>query len=123
GQLLGSLGRAPVSPPRAAPVELALLAAFPDRVGRRRESGGSAVVFAGGGSAQPGAWLLALDVIEARQAGRAGARPQVRLSARIEPEWLLDLFPERIADVDRRAFNPDTERVEQTSGLAYGGLR
>jgi len=127
GQLLGSLGRAPASPPRPAPVELALLAAFPDRVGRRREAGGSAVVFAGGGSAevgraQPGAWLLALDVIEARQAGRAGTRPQVRLSARIEPEWLLDLFPERIADVDRRAFNPDTERVEQTSGLAYGGL-
>jgi ATP-dependent helicase HrpB len=67
--------------------------------------------------------LVALDVVDARRAGRGGtARPQVRLSARIEPEWLLDLFPERVTDVDRRAFNAQTERIEQTSGLAYGGL-
>ncbi len=127
GQLLGSLGRGASTPPRPAPVEMALLAGFPDRVARRRDPGGTAVVLAGGGSAevgraQPGEWLLALDVIEARRAGRAGGRPQVRLSARIEPEWLLDLFPDRVTDVDRRAFNPTTERVEQTSGLAYGGL-
>jgi len=127
GQLVSGLGRAAAPPPRPAPLEMALLAAFPDRVARRREPQGSTVVFASGGSAevgraQPGAWLLALDVIEARQAGRAGARPHVRLSARIEPEWLLDLYPDRIADVDRRTFNPETARVEQTSGLAYGGL-
>ena len=107
---------------------MALLAGFPDRVAQRRDPDGTAVVFAGGGSAevgraQPGAWLVALDVVDARRAGRAGiARPQVRLSARIEPEWLLDLFPDRVTDVDRRAFNAQTERVEQTSGLAYGGL-
>ncbi len=110
------------------PVEMALLAGFPDRVAHRRDPQGNTVVFAAGGSAevgraQTGAWLVALDVVEARRSGRASTgRPQVRLSARIEPEWLLDLFPERVTDVDRRAFNAETERVEQTSGLAYGGV-
>jgi ATP-dependent helicase HrpB len=127
-QLTGSLSPDPTAAARRTPVELALLAGFPDRVAHRREPDGTTVVFAAGGSAevghaQPGAWLVALDVVDARRAGQAGtARPHVRLSARIEPEWLLDLFPERVTDVDRRAFNPDTERVEQTSGLAYGGL-
>ncbi|MFL5307019.1 MAG: ATP-dependent helicase HrpB [Polyangia bacterium] len=126
-QLLGSLPPAAPEERRTA-VEMALLAGFPDRVAHRRDPDGNTVVFAGGGSAevgraQPGAWLVALDVVDARRAGRAGtARPQVRLSARIEPEWLLDLFPERVTDVDRRAFNSQTERIEQTSGLAYGGL-
>ncbi|MES1209055.1 MAG: ATP-dependent helicase C-terminal domain-containing protein [Pseudomonadota bacterium] len=125
-QLLGSL--AAEAAEHRTPVEMALLAGFPDRVAHRRDPDGTSVVFAAGGSAevgraQPGAWLLALDVVDARRAGRSGtARPQVRLSARIEPEWLLDLFPERVTDVDRRAFNAQTERVEQTSGLAYGGL-
>jgi ATP-dependent helicase HrpB len=127
GQLAGSVARAE----RLAgqrPIELALLAGFPDRVARRREPDGTTVVFADGGSAdlsrsQPGEWIVALDVVEDRRPGRpTGRRPQVRLSARIEPEWLLDLFPERITDVDRRAFNPETERVEQTTGLAYGAL-
>src|SRR4029077_15189688 len=45
-----------------------------------------------------------------------------RLGSTIEPEWLIDLFPERIEDIDRRAFNPDTERGERTSGLGYGAL-
>ena len=40
----------------------------------------------------------------------------------IEPEWLLDLYPERIEEVDRRAFDTRTDRVERTTGLRYGAL-
>jgi ATP-dependent helicase HrpB len=128
-QLAGSVG--PRQGTAARPLEMALLAGFPDRVARRREADGTTAVFAGGGSAelsraQPGEWIVALDVAEDRRGARPGVpasrRPHVRLSARIEPEWLLDLFPERVTDVDRRAFNPETERVEQTTGLAYGAL-
>jgi ATP-dependent helicase HrpB len=88
-------------------------------------------LLAGGGSAelgvaQSGDWLVAVDVVESRQpwsGGRTGGRaPAIRLSSRIEPEWLLDLFPERITDIDRRAFDPRTERVERTTGLAFGAL-
>ncbi|HVV52990.1 MAG TPA: ATP-dependent helicase C-terminal domain-containing protein, partial [Polyangia bacterium] len=106
-----------------------VLAAFPDRVARRREPGAKAALLAGGGSAelglaQTGDWLVAIDVVEDRKGARgAGGRaPALRLSARIEPEWLLELFPERIVEIDRRAFDPRTERVERTTGLAFGAL-
>ena len=39
---------------------------------------------------------------------------EVRLGSMIEPEWLLELFPDRVEDVDRRAF--DTQDV---SGRAH----
>ncbi|HLK93891.1 MAG TPA: ATP-dependent helicase HrpB [Polyangia bacterium] len=113
-------------------LRLAVLTAFPDRVARRREPGGKTALLAGGGSAelgleQTGDWLVAIDV-EDRRGGRGGAGgmsarvPALRLTSRIEPEWLLDLFPERIAEIDRRAFDPRTERVERASGLEFGAL-
>ena len=112
-------------------VQLAILAAFPDRVAKRREAAGQTVVLAAGGSAtlgleQTGDWLVAVDVVEDRKpTAAAPGRPRgptVRLTSRIEPEWLLDLFPDRIEEIDRRAFDPDTARVERTSGLGFGGL-
>jgi ATP-dependent helicase HrpB len=133
-QLAGAMeprGRRAGGDPDASALRLAVLAAFPDRVARRREPGAATALFAAGGSAelgiaQAGDWLVAVDVVENRQqrpGGRAGGRaPAIRLSARIEPEWLLDLFPERITDIDRRAFDPRTERVERTTGLVFGAL-
>ncbi len=114
----------------AQALRLAILTAFPDRVARRREAGGKTALFAAGGSAelgleQTGEWLVAVDVVEDRKAGRsglAGRAPIVRLSSRIEPEWVLDLFAERVVEIDRRAFDPRTERVERTTGLAFGAL-
>jgi ATP-dependent helicase HrpB len=108
----------------------ALLTAFPDRVARRREAGGKTALLAAGGSAelgleQTGDWLVAVDVVEDRKSGRSGLSgraPVVRLSSRIEPEWVLDLFAERVVEIDRRAFDPRTERVERTTGLAFGAL-
>ncbi len=114
----------------AQALRLAVLTAFPDRVARRREPGGKTAVLAAGGSAelgleQTGDWLVAVDVVEDRKSGRSGlsARaPVVRLSSRIEPEWVLDLFAERVVEIDRRAFDARTERVERTTGLAFGAL-
>jgi ATP-dependent helicase HrpB len=113
-------------------LRLAILAAFPDRVARRREPRGRAVVFAAGGSAElgyeaTGEWLVAVDA-EERNPARGGIKGmragivEVRLGSTIEPEWLLELFPERIEEVDRRVFDPGTERVERTTGLRYGAL-
>jgi ATP-dependent helicase HrpB len=114
------------------PLRTAILAAFPDRVARRREPRARAVVFAAGGAAElgyevSGEWLVAVDA-EERGAGRGGVRPargagvEVRLGSTIAPEWLLDLYPERIEEVDRRVFDERTTRVEQTTGLRYGAL-
>jgi ATP-dependent helicase HrpB len=108
-------------------LRLATLAAFPDRVARRREGGARTVLLAAGGSAElgfdpAGDWLVAVDVEDRRSQGAVGRGPAVRLASSIEPEWLIDLFPERVEDVDRRAFDADTERVERTTGLRYGAL-
>ena len=89
------------------------------------------MLLSGGGAAELGfegaaEWMVAVDVQEvkpvsgARPGARAGA--QVRLASAIEPDWLIELFPERIEEVDRRAFNPETERVERATGLRYGAL-
>jgi ATP-dependent helicase HrpB len=123
---------APLDAQTSRALRLAVLTAFPDRVARRREENSRAVVLAAGGAAElgfeaSGDWLVTVDV-EERDAARGigkGARAGttvVRLGSVIEPEWLLDVAPDRIADVDRRAFNAATERVERTTGLAYGAL-
>ncbi|HEY6477294.1 MAG TPA: helicase-related protein, partial [Polyangia bacterium] len=123
---LESRGRKASGDTDARALRLAVLAAFPDRVARRREPAATTALLAAGGSAelgisQAGDWLVAVDVVEnrpQRQGGRAriSARaPTIRLSSRIEPEWLLDLFADRIEEIDRRAFDPHTERIERTT--------
>jgi ATP-dependent helicase HrpB len=92
----------------------ALLAAFPDRVGRARPGG--TVLMSNGTSATmlkpPGEFLVALDV----------ALPLIRLACAIEVEWLLDLFPDRIKDRSGVEWHRQGERVEAVSALAYDEL-
>jgi len=91
----------------------ALLAAFPDRVGRRRAGG--TVLLSNGTSATmanaPGEFLVAIDVED-----------RIRLACAIEPEWLLDLFPERVTERSGPVWNKQAERVEWVSSLAYDDL-
>ncbi len=44
------------------------------------------------------------------------------MTARIEPEWLLDLFPERVEERSSVIWNHITERVEKASALLYDKL-
>jgi ATP-dependent RNA helicase HrpB len=132
-QLSGGDGRGDTRGNKAdEALRMAILAAFPDRVARRREPRARTVVLAAGGSAElgyetTGDWLVAVDAEERSQArggvktARAGV-VEVRLGSTIEPEWLLDLHADRIEEVDRRVFDPRTERVERTTGLRYGAL-
>jgi ATP-dependent helicase HrpB len=113
-----------------AEVRKCVLAGFPDRVARRRPSkdgraGGSRdLLLAGGGSAQldessavkTAPWLVALDARD--HAGRA----RVRLASAIEPEWLLELFPESIEESIDVAWNGAAERVDATERMLYEGL-
>ncbi len=83
----------------------ALLAAFPDRVGRRRS--GNTVLLSNGTSLTmnkiPGEFLVVIDTY---------------LACAIEPEWLIDRLIER-SEVE---WNRQTERVEQVSALIYDQL-
>ncbi len=107
------------------PLLIATLCAFPDRVAKRRAARSPEVVFAGGGAARlaessvvrDAELLVAVDADE-----RKGALPTVRLASAVTPEWLLDLFPERLAERTETRFDPATERVETVSALAWDGL-
>jgi ATP-dependent helicase HrpB len=128
------IGRALRPGPRAPPearedaLLLALLAGFPDRVARRRKPHAPELLLSGGGSAvldagsvvQEPLLLLALDA-EQRQ-GPRGSEVRVRMASAIEPEWLLDLFSDRLTDEDRLDFNEETGRVERWTRLAYGAV-
>ena len=72
------------------------------------------LVLSGGGSAvldpvsvvQEPMLLLALDAEQ--RTGPRGPEVRVRVASAVEPEWLLDLFPERLTD----AFADDIARAE-----------
>jgi ATP-dependent helicase HrpB len=88
-----------------AAIARALLAAFPDRVGRRRS--GNTVLLSNGTSLTmnriPGEFVVTIDNY---------------LACAIEPEWLIDHLTER-SEVE---WNRQTERVEQVSALLYDQL-
>src|SRR5690606_5123218 len=100
---------------------------FPDRVAKRRTPTGRDLVLAGGGSAElseasvvhDAAWVVAVDVEER---GRQGARrtATVRIASSIEPDWLLELFPDEVAARDAWIGNGDAERVDRLSRITYG---
>jgi ATP-dependent helicase HrpB len=121
---------------------IAILAGYPDRVGRLRRpanaTGRSAreIVFAGGGTAvlaeSSGVaevdLVVAVDAEERSDLPSAGrplagrARTTVRIASAIEADWLLDLFTDSIRDTTEATWNAAAERVEVVRRLAYDGL-
>lgn len=105
-------------------LRIAVLAAFPDRVARRRQ--GQELLLATGGMARlteasvvrEARFLVAVDVEDRPDQ----PLPLVRLASAIEPEWLLDLFPERVVERSAVEWNRAAERVEAVSALCFGSL-
>lgn len=119
---------------------IAVLTAFSDRVARgsaagrvaaRGEHGGDRdagrnLLLAGGGGAvlarssvvQGAELLVAVEAEERRDQGQ----PLVRLASAVEPEWLLDLYPERMEERSTLDWNRKAERVESRSALLFDGL-
>ena len=118
--------RSIVAPPRQQSrdedaVLISVLAAFPDRVARRRQD--AELQLAAGGPAQlapsstvTGAPLLVAVEAEDRKDQKT---PLVRIASAIEPEWLLDLFPERLRETSQVEWNRTAERVEAVSALMF----
>jgi ATP-dependent helicase HrpB len=99
-----------------------VLMGFPDRVAQRKSgnqvmlSNGTAAEIAGSSPAP--ALLVALDAEDRTEK----PLPQVRLFARIEPEWLLDFFPEHVREETAVFWNRQAERVDAVSRLVYDSL-
>lgn len=101
---------------------LSVLTGFPDRVARLRA--GRQLLLANGLSAElageppPYELMVVLDAEDRRDR----QAPLVRMTARVEPEWLLDLFPERIHEDVSVEWNRAAERVDAVSTLRYDEL-
>lgn len=118
-----------VNPPRQKSRDedallISVLAAFPDRVARRRQ--GAEIQLASGGSAQlaPASTVTASEFLVAVEAEdrREQKMPLVRLASAIEPEWLLDLFSERVHETARVEWNRAAERVESVGALMFDAV-
>lgn len=115
-----------VRPPKhqkhsADALPLAILAAFPDRVARRKKD--NQLLLASGGSAtlaceSQADFLVAVDIEDRTE----HALPLVRMYCAIQPEWLIDLFPDRVRERSGVEWNRAAERVDASSALLYDGL-
>ena len=116
-----------VKPPKqkkqaADALPLSILAAFPDRVARRRKDN-QLLLASPGGSAilaceSQADFLVAVDIEDRTE----HALPLVRMYCAIQPEWLIDLFPDRVRERSGVEWNRAAERVDATSALLYDGL-
>ncbi|MGH9722220.1 MAG: ATP-dependent helicase HrpB, partial [Bryobacteraceae bacterium] len=101
-----------------------ILTAFPDRVARRRQgndlllSTGGAAILAPQSAVRSASLMVAVDIEDRPDQGA----PLVRLASAIEPEWLLDRYPERLRSETRVEWNRAAERVEGVEALYYDKL-
>src|SRR5262249_14714895 len=109
------------------PLLRATLAAFPDRVGKRRSPTSNEVLLSAGGTAlldPAGAgsseFLVAVDA-EERTRGRHKAT-WIRLASKVEPEWLLELPNNGITESEGLEWNADLERVERVQRMSFGKI-
>ncbi len=98
---------------------MAILTGFPDRVARRRS--GAQVLLASGASAEfadhPPAceFMVAVDAEDRKDK----PLPLIRMAARIEPDWLIELFPDQISEKSLIEWNAAAERVDASEILMY----
>jgi ATP-dependent helicase HrpB len=101
---------------------MSILAGFPDRVARRRA--GNQVLLSNGASAEVAGeapqyeFMVAVDAEDRKDK----PLPLIRMTARIEPEWLIELFPDHVREPSAVEWNRQTERVEAVSALLYDEL-
>jgi ATP-dependent helicase HrpB len=122
---------------------ISILAGYPDRVARRRASkdvrdSSRELLLSGGGTAElapesivRGAeFMVAVDAEErgdaasprAPKSGAGAAKSVVRLASAVEPDWLLDLFADSLAERVEARWNAQGERVDVVRRLVYDQL-
>jgi len=108
---------------------IAILTAYPDRVGKRRTPKSADIVFAGGGSGTlaPSSAVIEPELVVAVDVSETGgrgqhSRVQIRRASAVDASWLLDLYLDRIAESDELVWNAAKERVERVVQMTYDGL-
>jgi ATP-dependent helicase HrpB len=101
---------------------LSVLAGYPDRVVKRVH--GRTLAVAGGGTAELSVssavrnapWMVAVDADT--QKGRA----VVHVASEIQPEWLIELYPDGVRETTETTWDGTQERVVTRSRMLYEGL-
>jgi ATP-dependent helicase HrpB len=103
-------------------VLLSVLTGFPDRVARRKAN--NQVALSTGVSAEFVAEASAYEFMVAVDAEDRKDKPLplIRMTSRIEPEWLLDLFPAHVRERSEVVWNRAAGRVDAVSALFYDEL-
>ncbi|MFO0603140.1 MAG: ATP-dependent helicase HrpB [Polyangiales bacterium] len=107
-------------------LRVALLAGYPDRVARRIR--GTEFTLVGGGTAalsessevRDAEFVLAVDAEERLDGPRRGA--VIRTASAVEPEWLLELFPDAIREATEARWNAADERADVVARMYYRAL-
>lgn len=103
---------------------VSILAGFPDRVARRRKPGSRDLALAQGAAAElaetsavrDAPWMVAVEAELHR------GRTIVRVASEIEPEWLIDLFEDRIRESTELSFDEAKGTVTGRSRMLYDAL-
>ncbi|MFT3694254.1 MAG: ATP-dependent helicase HrpB [Kofleriaceae bacterium] len=105
---------------------IAILTAYPDRVGKRRAPKSPEIVFAAGGSGvlAPSSAVLEPELVVAVDVADTGtkARAQIRRASAVDASWLLDLYLDRVEERDELVWNAERQRVERVQQMTYDGL-
>ena len=127
----------PVSVLSGAEIEKALtqslLAAFPDRVAKKRagqKPGSVELQFSSGGTASiensaelaHGEFFLALDAEEKKGLGQNRAEVRVQTVCQIQPEWLFDLEPQQVSESEDMLWDQERGRLESRYRMKYDAL-
>lgn len=101
---------------------ISVLTGFPDRVARRKA--GNKVQLSNGKSAEVAGERPAYEFMVALDGEERSDKPLplIRMTARIEPEWLVDLFPNSVRERSGVTWNHKAERVDAVSELLYDEL-
>ncbi|MDX6709127.1 MAG: ATP-dependent helicase HrpB [Blastocatellia bacterium] len=115
---------------------LSVLSGYPDRVAQWRSSdardrGRGEVALSGGGVAQldenivipDNQLFVAVQADEQPATGRSARRiARVKLALAIEPEWLLELYPDKVIETRLPVWNREALRVEIVERLMFGQI-
>jgi len=108
-------------------LRMAVLAAFPDRVAKRRTRGSRELLLAKGGTARltPSSvvdepeFLVAVDIEEKKEAFLTARTANIRLASAIEIEWLAEFFPEKLVETVELRWNAAAGRVDESRRTLY----
>jgi ATP-dependent helicase HrpB len=104
---------------------MAILAAFPDRVAKRRKAGSRELLLSAGGSAvlsttsvvhEP---MLMVSVDAQERKEKLSKDAVVRLASAIESEWLATLFPEMLSEKTELIWTEQAGRVDEVRRTYY----